>query len=115
MKRVTIKTEDGNKYTLAFNRKTAAMFNEMGYTDKDLRAKPLLAVPVFIWCAFKANHPSIKQSRTEAVWGTLSDKCKSEVLNALVDMYSDTYTSLMGDENAKEDDAGNSAAVEFEE
>lgn len=113
MKKVTI-TADGNKYTLAFNRKTAAMYNDMGYTASDLGTKPLVAVPVFIWCAFKANHPSIKQSKTEAVWDELSKKSKSAVLDALVEMYADTYTSLVGDENGG-DDEGNSAAVEFEE
>ena len=114
MKKVNITTVDGNKYTLTFNRKTAAMYNDMGYTANDLRAKPLVTVPVFVWCAFKANHPSIKQSKTEAIWDALSLKSKNDVLNALVDMYADTYTYLMGDENGG-DDEGNSAAVEFEE
>lgn len=113
MKKVTI-TADGNKYTLMFNRKTAALYNDMGYKAGDLREKPLVAVPVFIWCAFKANHPTIKQSKTEAVWNELSQKSKNDVLNALVEMYADTYTYLMGDENG-EDDEGNSATVEFEE
>lgn len=114
MKKVTI-TTDGNKYTLTFNRKTAAMYNEMGYTADDIREKPLVAVPVFIWCAFKANHPSIKQSKAEAVWNALSLKSKNDVLGALIEMYGDTYTYLMGNENGGEDDEGNSAAVEFEE
>lgn len=113
MKKVTI-TADGNKYTLMFNRKTAAMYNDMGYTANDLRVKPLAAVPVFIWCAFKANHPTIKQNKTEDIWDKLSRKSKNDVLNALVDMYADTYTYLMGDENG-EDNEGNSATVEFEE
>lgn len=114
MKKVTITTVDGNKYTLTFNRKTAAMYNEMGYTANDLRTKPVVAVPVFVWCAFKANHPSIKQSKTDTIWDELSLKSKNDVLDALVDMYADTYTFLMGDENG-EDDEGNSATVEFEE
>lgn len=114
MKKVNITTVDGNKYTLTFNRKTAAMYNEIGYTAGDLSTKPLVAVPVFIWCAFKANHPSIKQSKTEAIWNELSDKHKNAVFDALVEMYANTYTSLMGDENGG-DDEGNSATVEFEE
>ncbi|MCM1167702.1 MAG: DUF5055 domain-containing protein [Lachnospiraceae bacterium] len=114
MKKVTITANDGKRYTLMFNRKTAAVYNDMGYTAKDLRERPLVAVPVFIWCAFKAAHPSIKQSKTEEVWDELSAKSKSSVMTALVDMYTDTYTSLMGDENGG-DDEGNSAAVEFEE
>ncbi|MCX4357884.1 MAG: DUF5055 domain-containing protein [Oscillospiraceae bacterium] len=113
MKKVTI-TTNGNKYTLTFNRKTAAMYNDMGYKAGDLSEKPLVAVPVFIWCAFKANHPSIKQSKTEAIWDELSPKSKNDVLGALVEMYADTYANLMGDENGG-DDEGNSATVEFEE
>lgn len=114
MKRVIITANDGKKYTLAFNRKTAALFNDMGCKASDLREKPLVAVPVFIWCAFKAYQPSVKQKKTEEVWDELSEKSKNDVLAALIEMYSDTYTSLMGDEDG-EDDEGNSAAVEFEE
>lgn len=113
MKKVTI-TADENKYTLMFNRKTAALYNDMGYTAKDLNVKPLVAVPVFIWCAFKANHPTIKQNKTEAVWNELSQKSKNDVLDALIEMYADTYAYLLGDENGGEDE-GNSATVEFEE
>ena len=114
MKKVNITTVDGNKYTLTFNRKTAAMYNEMGYTAGDLSTKPLVAVPVFIWCAFKVKHSSIKQSKTEAIWDELPNNRKSAVLDALVEMYADTYTSLMGDENSN-DAEGNLATVEFEE
>lgn len=115
MKKVTI-TADEKKYTLMFNRKTAAMYNQMGFTAGDLTEKPLVAVPSFVLCAFKANHPTITQKKVDAVWAAVPKKSKGDVLNALINMYSDTYIDLMGSDDANdEDDEGNSAAVEFEE
>lgn len=115
MKNVTITTSDGKQYVLTFNRKTAAMFGDMGYKVSDITndGKAFTAVPVFVWCALKAKHPSIKKDKAEEIWDALSLKSKSKVLNALVDMYAATYTKLMGSEN-DEDDEGN-ASVEFEE
>lgn len=117
MKKVTITTNDGNKYTLTFNRKTAAMYGDMGYEASDLSgAKSFAATLAFVWCAFKANHPSIKRDKVEAIWDRIPKKSKRSVMDALVEMYVDTYTSLIGDPDANdEDDEGNSATVEFEE
>ena len=115
MKKVNI-TVDGKKYTLTFNRKTAAAFNQMGFEADDLRNKPLVAIPPFILCAFKANHDSISQKKVNEIWAAVPKKKKPDVLNALITMYSDTYLDLMGDDNATDDeDEGNGASVEFEE
>lgn len=116
MKKVTITTSENKKYTLMFNRKTAAAYNQMGFKSSDLTDRPLIAVPPFILCAFKANHPSITQKRVNEIWAAVPKKSKSDVLSALIDMYSDTYIDLMGSDDAEdEDDEGNSAAVEFDE
>lgn len=115
MKKVTINANE-KKYTLTFNRKTAAMYNQMGFVPADLTEKPLVAVPPFVLCAFKANHPSINQKKVDEIWAAVPGKKKGDVLSALVDMYTDTYLDLMGSDNAAdEDDEGNAATVEFEE
>lgn len=119
MKKVTI-TADEKKYTLMFNRKTAAMYGEMGHDILDISnpQKGFSAALDFLWCAFKANHPSIKKDKVEDIWNAIaSKKTKNAIMDALVEMYVDTYMSLIGDPNANdEDDEGNSAAVEiFEE
>lgn len=115
MKKVTI-TADGKKYVLTFNRKTAAMYGDMGYKVSDISddGKAFTAVPAFVWCALKANHPTIRKDKAEEVWDALSLKSKNKVLNALVEIYADTYTGLLGSENG-EDDEGNAAEVEFED
>lgn len=115
MKKVTI-TTDGKQYVLTFNRKTAAMFGDMGYKVGDITndGKAFTAVPMFVWCALKANHPTIRKDKAEEVWDALSLKSKSKVLDALVEMYVATFTELMGSENG-EDNEGNAAAVEFED
>lgn len=117
MKKVTITFED-KKYTLTFNRKTAAMYGDMGHEISDLSSttKAFAAIPAFVMCALKANHPTITQKKVDAIWEAVPKKSKGDVLSALFDMYSATYIDLMGSDNAAdEDDEGNAAAVEFEE
>ena len=114
MKKVTI-TADEKKYTLMFNRKTAAMYNQMGFKTDDLTEKPLVAVPPFVLCAFKANHSTITQKKADAVWEAIPKKSKRDVLSALIDMYSDTYIDLMGIDDANDEDDEGNASVEFEE
>lgn len=113
-KGVTITTLKGEKYVLTFNRKTAAMFNQMGYEADDLRRKPLISIPPFILCAFKANHESVSQKKVNEVWGEVPKTKKPDVLDALITLYSDTYLDLMGADSAgDEDDEGNAATVEI--
>ena len=114
MKKITI-TAEGKKYTLMFTRKTAASYNQMGYDAEDLGKRPLVAIPPFILCAFKANHGDISQKKVNEIWAAVPKNKKPDVLNALITMYSDTYLDLMGDDSATEDDEGNAATVEFEE
>lgn len=119
MNRITITTTDGKQYYLSFNRKTAAMYGDMGHEVADLSstAKGFDAAIDFLFCAFKTNHSSIKRDKVETIWNSVkSKKTKNDVMNALIDMYADTYTNLIGDPNANdEDDEGNAATVEFDE
>lgn len=118
MKKVTITTTDGKQYVLTFNRKTAAMYGEMGHDILDISnpQKGFAAGLDFLWCAFKTNHPSIKRDKVETVWNSISSKkTKNVVMDALVEMYVDTYANLIGDPNANDEDDEGNASVEFEE
>ena len=72
MNKVTITFED-KRYILTFNRKTAAMYGEMGHEISDLTSttKAFVAIPAFVLCALKANHPTITQKKVDAIWAAV--------------------------------------------
>ncbi len=104
-KQITIKY-NGKDYTLEFTRKTAKLFIQMGYKLTDVIEKAVVAVIPFVMCAFKQHHAGITEAKAEEIYMQIPTNQKTAFLNALVEMYSDTYTSIIGDENA-EDNEGN--------
>lgn len=94
-------------YTLTFNRKTAQAYEVMGFSPADIITKPNSAVIPFVFCAFKANHPTITQNKVEDIYKQIPAAQKTAFLNALTQMYTDTYTELLGDENAEDGGEGN--------
>ncbi len=106
-KNITL-THDGKKYKLEFTRASAKMFEDMGFSPQDIYTRPNSAVIPFVWCAFKANHASINQKKAEQIYNAVPKDRKGEFLGALISMYTDTYTSLLGGESdGDEADEGN--------
>ena len=58
--------------------------NQMGFTAGDLTEKPLVAIPSFVLCAFKANHPTITQKKADAIWAAVPKKSKVDVLTSSI-------------------------------
>lgn len=98
MKQITITHQD-KKYILEFTRATAAHYLRTGYSIDDVLTKPQLALFPFLHAAFKSKQPNIEMKKVEAVYGQIPDNSKSNLVAALLNMFADTYTSLLGDEN----------------
>lgn len=95
----------GKDYKLEFSRTSAKMFEDMGFTPSDLFTKPNSSVIPFVYCAFKANHTTMTMKKAEEIYSEIPANQKTEFISALTAMYTDTYTSLLGDE--KGSDEGN--------
>lgn len=97
MKQITI-TYQGKAYTLEFTRATAADFIRQGFEPTDIFLKAPLATIPFVHCAFKSKHPTVARKKVEEIFDEIPENQKTSFLSALNTMFTETYTSLIGDE-----------------
>lgn len=88
-------TYDGTDYALGFNRKTAAAAQSAGLDIEKITTQPLVQIPELVFWAFKMNHPTIKRSKTEEIYGKIGDK--TGLISALMEDYVATYQTLFDD------------------
>ena len=92
MSKITIKHEK-NTYELEFNRKTVRMMEGQGFNIDALTEQPVTMIPMLFYGAFSKNHTGIKRSLVDEIFDSLSDK--AGLVQALVEMYAETVSSLM--------------------
>lgn len=96
----TIKIEYNDKtYTLEFTRNSIKQMEAKGFRISDLRDMPVTTIPEFFAGAFIANHRWAKRELIDEIFEGLEKK--DDLIGALGEMYSDTLTSLIGDEEEK--------------
>lgn len=98
MKQITINCQ-GKDYTLEFTRATAAAFIQLGFSVSDIYERAPVAMIPFVHCAFKSKHPAMSKTKAEEIFDSIPSKEKPKFTAALVTMFTDTYTSLIGSDN----------------
>lgn len=102
----TIKIPYGGKtYTLEYTRKTVSVMEKQDFKITELGDKPVTMLLKLFKGAFLANHPNTKDETKETIYYGL--KNRSKLTEVLIDMYSDTYATLLGNDE-DEADEGNS-------
>lgn len=91
---------EGKDYTLEFNRRIAKRMQENGFSiDTD---KPLMLVDELFAGAFIMHHRKIDPDLAQKIW--YAQKGRKKLLTALVEMYTDTYKTLIEDDGEEDDD-----------
>ncbi len=91
---------EGRTYRLGFNRKTVKQMESEGFNFEEFKTKPLSCISDLFAGAFRLNHRFTKRELIDEIHASLKDK---EGLNqALMDMYSETLTSLMSNADDEE-------------
>lgn len=96
---------DGNDYVLEYTRASVKTIESKGFNISEITNKPVTTITKLFEGAFIANHRGISNEKIEAIYSKLGDKKK--LIERLVDMYQETVTSLI-DENEE----GNAGWVE---
>lgn len=88
-------------YILEYTRSSVQTMERTGFRITDVEDKPVTMIPMFFAGAFQAHHPNVSRKIIENIYSSLKDKDK--LLEALLDMFSETITSLMAepDEDSK--------------
>lgn len=92
-KSVTL-TVDGNKYTLAFDRRTAAMTEQRGFVLNDLSNQSATMIPILVRGAFIKHHKYLTAEQIDDLWEKVQGKDK--LVEKLGEMYVEPIKALMG-------------------
>lgn len=110
---ITIEIEhEGKVYTLEYTRRTAAIIEGQGFDIGEIGNKPNIMIPLLVYGAFIKNHKNVNKQQAFAIFEDLADKEGAEdgegFLAVLIEMYSDTVTSMTTD---KDDEDGKNRAT----
>lgn len=93
---------NGKDYELEYTRQSVRAMEGQGFVLEQISSKPMTMIPMLFSGAFAKNHRGIKRSLIDEILENISDK--AGLLNALIEMYADTLSSLT-DETENEGNA----------
>ena len=91
MSKITI-NYDKAEYTLEYNRQSVKTMEGQGFVLDELTSKPMTMIPLLFSGAFIKNHRGMKRALIEEIFDSIAEK--SGLLEALIEMYAETLTSL---------------------
>lgn len=103
--KITDKTND-KEYILEYTRDTIRSMERQGFRVNEVTEMPASMIPMLFYGAFFSNHPTMKRKKADELYYSLSNR--SELINKLLEMYGEAYSSLT-------DDSENSGNAEWEE
>lgn len=102
-------TYKNNDYVLEFSRNTARQIEEQGFVLDQMGEKPSIMIPLLVYGAFMKNNRGIKRSLVDEIYKNVVNKVGSDgeegFINVLSEMYAETVSSLMDDEEVDEGNA----------
>lgn len=91
MSKITLNYNEKD-YTLEYNRQSVRVMESQGFVLEQLSEKPVTMIPMMFQGAFIKNHRGLKRAFIEEIFDEIADK--SGLLNALMEMYAETLSSL---------------------
>ena len=99
-------THNKTEYTLEFNRQSVKTMEGWGFVMDEVATKPATMIPLLFTGAFAKNHRGLKRKVIDEIYEEIGNK--SALIEALVEMYAETLTTLIED---KEDEGNVQWAV----
>lgn len=88
--------DNGKKYVLEYNREAIEIMERQGFVASEMVKRPMTMLPLAFQGLFYKNHKDVRKSFIDECYNRFPNK--SELIEAIADMISETYTSLT-DEN----------------
>lgn len=97
--RIIIKDEEGNRYTLEFNRRVVERMERGGFTlDTD---HPNTMISELFQGAFVMHHKGLSQEKIRDIW--MAQRKKDELLTALTKLYMKPLNDLMAEPEGEDE------------
>lgn len=84
----------GKRYSLGYNRKSAAAIERAGFVSSEITDKPNIMIPLLVVGAFQMNHKRMRDDEIDKVFDNIADK--DGFVSALLKEYQKTYETLLG-------------------
>ena len=106
--KITVTYQDKD-YLLEYSRATAKQIEDNGFVLDQLTDKPATMIPLLVYGAFAMHNRGIKRTLVDEIYKNLVNKVGKDgeegFINILAEMYSETVSTLVGDEPADEGNA----------
>lgn len=98
-----------NDYLLEFTRTTAKQIEDQGFVLDQLTDKPATMIPLLVYGAFAQHNRGIKRALVDEIYKNIVGKIGKDgeegFINVLAEMYSETVSTLVGDDPVDEGNA----------
>lgn len=94
MSKITLNYEKKD-YVLEYNRQSVRAIESQGFVLDEITTKPMTMIPLLVSGAFMKNCKGTKRATIDAIYDGIQDK--GEFMNALIEMYAETLSSLTDD------------------
>ena len=106
--KITVTYKDTD-YVLEYSRATAKQVEDNGFVLDQLSDKPATMIPLLVYGAFAMHNRGIKRALVDEIYKNLIGKVGKEggegFITVLAEMYSDSVSTLLGDEPVDEGNA----------
>ena len=89
-------TYNKKDYILEYNRQSVKTMESQGFVLEELTAKPMTMIPMLFAGAFIKNCKGMKRNDIDKIYKGIKDK--TGLMEALIEMYTDTISTLTDEE-----------------
>jgi len=89
-------THNNKEYTLEFSRQSVKTMEQQGFVLDELTSKPMTMLPMLFQGAFIMHHRGIKRKEMDEIYKNIKDR--SALMEALMELYAETLSTLMDDD-----------------
>lgn len=94
-KKIEFDYKDNKHYVLEFSREAIKLMESRGLKISNIADQPITSMELLFEGAFLKNHKNITGAKVLEIYNDLGDKTKLN--EKLIEMFTETYTSLIGD------------------
>lgn len=87
---------ENKEYELEYSRQSVKMMEGQGFVLDELTAKPMTMIPMLFAGAFIKNCKGMKRNDIDKIYKGIKDK--TGLMEALIEMYTDTISTLTDEE-----------------
>lgn len=84
--------DNGKKYVLEYNREAIEIIEKQGFVASEMLKRPMTMLPLAFQGLFYKNHKDVRKSFIDECYNRFPNK--SELIEAIANMISETYNSL---------------------